>query len=544
MKRSKSVIFSFLFLVIFGISQADALIINTDQNNLIQPSCQNQSRDSYPLPFLEQWNTGSFETNNWIIEGENWSINGQEGLPDPCAQFTWDPIRQNYQVALESPSLLADSLTEGQIYLDYIIKLDNVLPTGTEKMLVQVWNADSLEWVTVSTYSNVDGSFEWLSEHIDITNQAMGKVFKIRFAATGENSLDILGWYADNIHVYRQCKAPYYLTVESDYIQGGIVLEWESPFGPAVQLLEWDDGVNSGNSIGTGDQVEFDCAARWDPWQLYDYDGFELTQVSFFPSEAQAEYNIRVWTGDNAESLVIDQPVYNPVVGQWNEVTLSSPLIIDVYNELWIGYHVNTETGYPAGVDNGPAIDGYGNMMNFEGWQTLLEINPGLDYNWNIKANIQREFLPDTVSKYAIYRSDAGEPYYFREYSELEEFLDDSAITWENCPFCYYVTAIYSSDLDWCESGPSNESCMICEGIKEEINLSDVRIYPNPASDVLFIESAEKVESVTIFDSRGGTVEQWNGGTVEIPVRDLVPGLYLVRMVTGKGVVGRKVIIR
>ena len=40
---------------------------------------------------------------------------------------------------------------------------------------------------------------------------------------------------------------------------------------------------------------------------------------------------------------------------------------------LWIGYHVQALTGYPAGTDEGPAIDGYGNMMFWEGhWQTLL----------------------------------------------------------------------------------------------------------------------------------------------------------------------------
>ncbi len=39
-------------------------------------------------------------------------------------------------------------------------------------------------------------------------------------------------------------------------------------------------------------------------------------------------------------------------------------------------------------MDDGPAIDGYGNMMNFGGWQTLLQLNPDLDYNWNISAHV------------------------------------------------------------------------------------------------------------------------------------------------------------
>jgi hypothetical protein len=75
---------------------------------------------------------------------------------------------------------------------------------------------------------------------------------------------------------------------------------------------------------------------------------------------------------------------------------------------------------------------------------------------------------------------------------------------------------------------------------------NQLKIYPNPASDMLFIESAEKVESVSIFDSRGGQVVGWSGGQVkvEMPVRGLAPGLYLVRVETGREVVNRKIIIK
>jgi hypothetical protein len=88
-----------------------------------------------------------------------------------------------------------------------------------------------------------------------------------------------------------------------------------------------------------------------------------------------------------------------------------------------------------------------------------------------------------------------------------------------------------------------------------------VTIYPNPARDVINIESSEKIQSVTIFDSRGITIEQWNSGTLEqlnggkvvrwkgdggvaeLNVTGLAPGLYLVRVVTARGVVTRKVVV-
>ena len=247
------------------------------------------------------------------------------------------------------------------------------------------------------------------------------------------------------------------------------------------------------------------------------------------------------------------------MIGEWNHIALNTPVDIDINQELWVGYNVNTPAGYPAGVDNGPAIDGYGNMMNFGGWQTLLEINAELDFNWNIKANIKSKSITDTVARYALYRMDQWNEFYFRSFSEADFFNDDSAICLDTRMHCYKVTAIYESDFDYCESDFSNEKCEVCETIDEEKYDDALKIYPNPASDVLYIESSEKIESIIIFDSRGITIEQLNNRTVDqanersddqtrdhswsVPLSGLAPGLYLVRVETGSGMVARKVII-
>ncbi len=517
------------------------------------------SHDGHPLPFLEQWNDGTFETNGWLTDGPNWSINWQEGQPQPSVQFTWDPIQADYQLALESIPLLADSLTEGSIYLDFILKLDNYLATGTEQMLVQVWNWDTQVWNTVSTYSNEDGSFGWLPEHINITDQAMEKVFKIRFLSIGENSLNIVGWYVDNIHVYRDCKKPRELEAWGSWQYQGVVLEWEPPYLPD-EWKHWDDGIWSENSIGTGQEVEFEVAARWTPSQLDDYGGYEITQIAFVPGEPLASYNLRIWTGNDAENLVVDQPVSNPIIGQWNYVNLNFPMPIDIHQELWVGYYVNTLTGYPAGVDDGPAIDGFGNMMNYGGWQTLLEINDQLDFNWNIKAFIHQIDPLQIPELYAIYRKDSNDPFFLRDYADTNFYVDDSVCHPEMNFHCYMVSSVYINGSDTCESGFSNEECEFCIGINEQDEEFNLLIYPNPASDVLYIESPEEIKSVSIFDCRGiqlelwniGTMERtggdkvirWNGdkGKVEVKLAGLAPGLYLVRVETGSGVVGRKVV--
>ncbi|MCU0369800.1 MAG: T9SS type A sorting domain-containing protein, partial [Bacteroidales bacterium] len=475
------------------------------------------------------------------------------------------PIQAGYQIALESYPLLADSLTAGQLWLDFDLRLENYHPTGTEQMLVQVWNWESQVWSTVSTYSNIDGSFDWVSEHLEITDQVMGSVFKIRFAAKGENSLNILGWYVDNIHAYRACNPP--LNLDANLIQNPLftmILNWEAPEGTSNdQWIEWDDGVNY-SAVGVGAAMPFDVAARWKPEQLSDFAGDSITQIAFIPTASSSTYRARVWIGEMAENLIVDQEEISPVIGEWNIISLLAPVPLDIYQDLWVGYQNDGPNGYQMGVDDGPAIDGYGNMLKFgPTWWTLLEINPELDYNWNIQAFLKHNIEDDTLVTYAIYRSDNGMPYYLRDYTENTYYDDDSAMCEPlGSSHFYKISALYAGEADTCESVFSNEAGDICEGTDEMTELSILNLYPNPATDMLFIETAEEIINVSLFDSRGGQVVGWYGGKVvgwyggkvvgwyggmvkvEVPVSGLAPGLYLVRIRTDEAVVSRKIIVQ
>ena len=138
----------------------------------------------YDLEFMETWELGNFDANNWTADGANWTVNGQVGNPAPAAEFTWDPIQTEYELGLESYPLCAVGMTEGKIWFDFDVKLEAFQPTGEEFLNAQIWNWESQAWTTVASYSNVDGSFSWTSEHINIKSYAMDKVFKIRFRGT------------------------------------------------------------------------------------------------------------------------------------------------------------------------------------------------------------------------------------------------------------------------------------------------------------------------------------------------------------------------
>jgi hypothetical protein len=357
-----------------------------------------------------------------------------------------------------------------------------------------------------------------------------------------------------------------------------------APAGSSIdEWIHWDSGVNSGNSIGTGGAVEFDVAARWDAAMLVDYEGASVTQIAFFPAEPTATYRVRVWIGAVAANMVCDQLVPSPIIGQWNTATLTTPVPVDITQELWVGYYVNTPTGYPAGVDAGPAIDGYGNMMNFGGWQTLLQINPDLDFNWNISAHLMtlagatmplgkttepyhnagglsfvsnpnpvqanHTFAPGNGSRelsgYNIYRSTEGGEYTLIDFTTETTYLNANI---PNALYCYEVSAVWTSATDNCESAFTNETCEILNvSITDpNANAGSFNLYPNPANDHVYITTSGDLKRVTVYNALGQLVmdEITTGKQYELLTTSYTIGVYMVRVETAEGVTTRTLTIQ
>jgi hypothetical protein len=277
--------------------------------------------------------------------------------------------------------------------------------------------------------------------------------------------------------------------------------------------------------------------------------------------ELSCYYDVRIWTGTGAQNLELSQP-YNPVIGQWNVVTLDQPFLIDTDQELWIGYHVNTVTGYPAGLDHGPAIDGYGNMMNWGGWQTLLEINPALDYNWCIKAHVstidnKRMTLSpngnnnlkhvDTrdLMGYNIYRKIGLDGYY-----ELIDYYTGGACVFDAIPDdwnCFMVSAVWSGEYDECESDFSNESCaMISVGINDPCaGNPGISLYPNPSKNLVMISSSEIIKTITVYDISGKIIKDISceDNNITLQTTGIPGGLYLVKIETESKISFHKLVI-
>ncbi|MCW2120955.1 MULTISPECIES: T9SS type A sorting domain-containing protein [Flavobacterium] len=74
--------------------------------------------------------------------------------------------------------------------------------------------------------------------------------------------------------------------------------------------------------------------------------------------------------------------------------------------------------------------------------------------------------------------------------------------------------------------------------------IASLSVYPNPVSDVLYIETEEEF-TVTVYDFTGRLIKNSNSTQgKEMRVSDLVPGNYLVEFVVGKQKTIKKIVVQ
>jgi hypothetical protein len=239
-----------------------------------------------------------------------------------------------------------------------------------------------------------------------------------------------------------------------------VELNWTAPGGGGgggeEGWLHYDSGTND-SSVGLNDPGDWYVSAKYAPdgtYTIAPWVGMQVTKINFVPSDATANYTVKIWTGPTGATEVASQVVTNPVIGQWNEVILNTPITIASATYYWFGYQITqTAAGtFPAGCDAGPAISGWGDMIRTSGsWSSLYAGNPALNYNWNIQAYVAdvagREYNIDRdVTAYKIYRDEM----YLAEVPGTQTNYTDTEVS--GGLHTYYTTAMYGAN----ESNASN----------------------------------------------------------------------------------------
>jgi len=171
-------------------------------------------------------------------------------------------------------------------------------------------------------------------------------------------------------------------------------ITWSPPSGATgdPQWITWSGEADITNGVGAGSSP-ITIAHRFSAENLETLEVVDMsvTKVRFNP-HGTGTYKVMVWTGGTATepgTLVHEQPVANVALSQWNEVELTTPVVIPEGQELWYGVHIVPATAnFPAGVDAGPAVAGFGDMCKIADQMWISLTSQGLNYNWALEAYV------------------------------------------------------------------------------------------------------------------------------------------------------------
>jgi len=369
------------------------------------------------------------------------------------------------------------------------------------------------------------------------------------------------------------CDPPNNVNAENEPGSPDVLLTWELPGDPPV-WIHWDDGI-SDDGIGLTEGGTFLVAARFGTEHLSDYDGMFLTTVAIFPRGYNTGYVLKVWTGANAGTLELSQPLSGLIMEEWNEIVLDMPIEVDASDELWFGYECTEQPpgDYPAGCDAGPAVAEYGDMISMDGstWDPLSGF--GMDFNWNIQGYLvtQADAIaqPGEIVETTIINnkssqpvqgnlkpSDAFVPNASRDLIGYNVFRNDIQLNMDpveelyyedmglpNDYYLYCVTAVY----DECESEAVCDELYITVDI-DELNADEISIYPNPSDDILYIEYPGYIKSFKVINHLGQIVfsdeKQGFDTKFMLNVSDYQSGIYFISIETNSKTILEKVAIQ
>jgi hypothetical protein len=220
-----------------------------------------------------------------------------------------------------------------------------------------------------------------------------------------------------------------------------VTLVWEAPFsGGEISYLPAGASVPS-NATTTASVVT--AAIRFEPDDLKAMDGFELTKVRFHPGSAAANYSyvLLIWSGGNGSSpgTEIHQQTVALTNNAWNEITLTPPVPLEIYRDLWIGFRITRNAGsgsfalpyFPNGIAGKS-----NNWLTGASWSTI-NVTGGILPIWPISATVEAPSTPPTPTGYKLTRNGAD----LTTVSAADFTYTDAGVAPGTYNYC--VTALY-----------------------------------------------------------------------------------------------------
>jgi len=333
-------------------------------------------------------------------------------------------------------------------------------------------------------------------------------------------------------------------------LYGSLDLTWTIPEGWVPSIIDrwydYDKGIWDGNALGSCMDCPAEAAVRWDAIQISMYDTVYLTKIRYVLTEPQINYRLRVYQGtpDSFDTL-LNIPLVDSLVYNTYDTMNLEPILLNTSRDLWIGYWVNSlASGFPLPFSWGQVAYGYNNLFRYGAyWETITDVNPDFDrLNWSIGGYLETPHDSVIYPLFNIFRSYDDLPFEKLNEDEYFDTVFYDKVNHEAAFVRYYVTCVYEDG----ESEPSDTLTISMVGTPEIFQKNDIRIYPNPATDHVTIQSDEgKISYISLMNIEGKEVLQKvvDSEKIILDVSRIPDSFYVLKTVTSKGIFTSKLLI-
>ena len=303
------------------------------------------------------------------------------------------------------------------------------------------------------------------------------------------------------------------------------VYDIDETTGTTESQLSYCDQFDNG--VGYTNGVAVKIATLFTPSVVEDYIGTALTAVEFYMNDNALDLVVKVW-GPGSTTVAgpgeeLASMTFNPNIGAWSVAELDEAIILDG-NPIWIGVTYFQPAGlFSMGADIGPKVPGVNYSSTGPAWSELT-----LDRNWNIRGDL----LGDPMTPFMNIPIDMG---VILGGGNENVNVDFDASGMDNGQYTGAVV-IASSDAE------TNYSYIdvtldIVTSVNDITAQDAVMVYPNPASDVIFVKANSVIREVRVSNYLGQLVDVFNFANNEanISVSDYNAGIYFVEVTTIQG---------
>ncbi|MFZ4463369.1 MAG: carboxypeptidase regulatory-like domain-containing protein, partial [Bacteroidales bacterium] len=201
-----------------------------------------------------------------------------------------------------------------------------------------------------------------------------------------------------------------------------------SPEATRETVLNWD-GDNA-DSLGLTAGGDWEVMAYFPASIVDPLSGEGITAVEVFIGDLSSSFSLKFYDAGSPTlpGAVLYEQAFTPVDG-WNTITLDEPVMLSGA-DVWVGYSIFGQPAgtYPAGMDGGPAVLGFGDWVLLNGaWDNVGNYGFG---NFNIRAHVNPVSggggVPDGLVSFNVYQDGellANVPYAGQDPDEFVNYV-------------------------------------------------------------------------------------------------------------------------